>query len=484
MTKQGEILFYAGIIECKSESSEYARITDLSDYNIVVSLQKANTEIARLKIEKFDGYFTAKTDTANLDSGKLKIEVALTLNGTDIIATASNSVTLASSPLGRNIGGYSEDRVVSNEYGASLDGGEYSYIIKMAQQSNETISNCKFDNGEDVLIFDIGKTLVGLTAYQVAVKNGFEGTEQEWLESLKGDAFTYDDFTSEQLKEIADIVDIEVDESPTVGSGNPVSSGGVYEALKNINTESITSIGNIYSGKNVVADAHFTTNEGDFITGSGSFYKGSGDSKVEVAYNDEIPTKISELTNDSSYTTLANVLNTVYSKSETYTQREVESLVSDIQAQLDAIVDGDASSAIDTFNEIKAFLSSFTDTEDLASILLALKNEIEAKIPTEGDGININDDNEIEVVLAEDGGLQNTIDGVAINLSDNSIIVDANGINVNTSVMATKEYADGLNLDGINMFKFDMVDGNLIVTAPTSTTIDFEIENNNLIAKW
>ena len=42
----------------------------------------------------------------------------------------------------------------------------------------------------------------GKSAYEVAVKNGFSGTEAEWLASLKGekgDAFVYADFTSEQL---------------------------------------------------------------------------------------------------------------------------------------------------------------------------------------------------------------------------------------------------------------------------------------------
>lgn len=42
----------------------------------------------------------------------------------------------------------------------------------------------------------------GKSAYEVAVKNGFSGTEVEWLASLKGekgDAFVYADFTSEQL---------------------------------------------------------------------------------------------------------------------------------------------------------------------------------------------------------------------------------------------------------------------------------------------
>lgn len=31
----------------------------------------------------------------------------------------------------------------------------------------------------------VAGTLTGKSAYQVAVDNGFEGTEQEWLESLK-----------------------------------------------------------------------------------------------------------------------------------------------------------------------------------------------------------------------------------------------------------------------------------------------------------
>lgn len=42
----------------------------------------------------------------------------------------------------------------------------------------------------------------GKSAYQIAVENGYEGSEEEWLKSLKGEAFTYEDFTSEQLEEI------------------------------------------------------------------------------------------------------------------------------------------------------------------------------------------------------------------------------------------------------------------------------------------
>ena len=46
---------------------------------------------------------------------------------------------------------------------------------------------------------------VFLSAYGIAVKHGYAGTEEEWLESLhgeKGEPFTYEDFTQEQLADI------------------------------------------------------------------------------------------------------------------------------------------------------------------------------------------------------------------------------------------------------------------------------------------
>lgn len=71
--------------------------------------------------------------------------------------------------------------------------------------SNYNLYN-KISNINWILIGNIrGKGDDGDSAYQVAVENGFVGTEAEWLESLhgeKGDAFTYDDFTPEQLEEL------------------------------------------------------------------------------------------------------------------------------------------------------------------------------------------------------------------------------------------------------------------------------------------
>nr|DAG73058.1 MAG TPA: tail sheath protein [Caudoviricetes sp.] len=69
--------------------------------------------------------------------------------------------------------------------------------------SGELFTAIKGDTGKD-----------GLSAYEIAVKNGFEGSEKEWLESLKGN------FT-------------DIEHSVVQGSEKPVSSNAVYEALKN-----------------------------------------------------------------------------------------------------------------------------------------------------------------------------------------------------------------------------------------------------------
>jgi hypothetical protein len=64
----------------------------------------------------------------------------------------------------------------------------------------------KDDEGVDTETVDISGTIEsgvkGLSAYEVAVENGYEGTVDEWLESLHGKPLTYDDLTPEQIEEL------------------------------------------------------------------------------------------------------------------------------------------------------------------------------------------------------------------------------------------------------------------------------------------
>ena len=66
------------------------------------------------------------------------------------------------------------------------------------------------ESNELILKLDKETTLpliesLGKSAYAIAVAHGFRGTEQEWLDSLKGpkgESFKFSDFTQDQLNEL------------------------------------------------------------------------------------------------------------------------------------------------------------------------------------------------------------------------------------------------------------------------------------------
>lgn len=126
--------------------------------------------------------------------------------------------------------------IAINVTGYTLDGNAISWIFRGKDQTtpasyvfklvgNEGLDNmftvktcavlrlvpavCMSDNPNGVLPLDITSEIVvpsnGLSAYEIAVLHGFKGTEEKWLESLKGekgDAFTYSDFTPEQIADL------------------------------------------------------------------------------------------------------------------------------------------------------------------------------------------------------------------------------------------------------------------------------------------
>lgn len=62
------------------------------------------------------------------------------------------------------------------------------------------------DEGLDTETVELSGTIEsgvkGLSAYELAVENGYKGTVDEWLESLHGKPLTYDDLTPEQIEEL------------------------------------------------------------------------------------------------------------------------------------------------------------------------------------------------------------------------------------------------------------------------------------------
>ena len=62
-----------------------------------------------------------------------------------------------------------------------------------------------------------------------------------------------------------------------------------------------------------------------------------------------------------------------------YNDEEISAAVSSLQIQIDYLVSGNANDAINSFNEIIAFLDGVKDTQDLASIIASIEQQIAAK---------------------------------------------------------------------------------------------------------
>ena len=76
-------------------------------------------------------------------------------------------------------------------------------------------------------IDDVAEGANGKSAYEIAIENGFEGTEQEWLESLQGESGIY---IGEELPEDTDVEvwinpTAEVSIVPTLDSSKTMTMG-------------------------------------------------------------------------------------------------------------------------------------------------------------------------------------------------------------------------------------------------------------------
>ena len=63
-----------------------------------------------------------------------------------------------------------------------------------------------------------------------------------------------------------------------------------------------------------------------------------------------------------------------------YDDTAISDAVASLQAQINTLVSGNASSAIESFNEIIAFLDGIKDTQDLASIIASIEQQIAGKM--------------------------------------------------------------------------------------------------------
>ena len=168
-------------------------------------------------------------------------------------------------------------------------------------------------------------TIQGLSAYQVAVKGGFAGTEAEWLASLKGDAGNLENLTKANVESVltGEITSHAHDTLyQKLVSGKGLSTNDFTTALlTKLNglsnyddTDAIARIIALETWKTVLtgtsADSIINTfkeieNFLAGITGTDSLTKIMSDMRAEIVAL--IPTNNSSLTNGAGYQTAANV---------------------------------------------------------------------------------------------------------------------------------------------------------------------------------
>lgn len=115
-------------------------------------------------------------------------------------------------------------RTARNNTGSVVSGGDFSpwteltrYISSATVNQNGTIT---FTMSDGSTVTTTGESVIGESAYQVAVDNGFIGTEQEWLASLKGEQGDDYVLTAQDKTDIANIVLSELPTTQGVLYGN------------------------------------------------------------------------------------------------------------------------------------------------------------------------------------------------------------------------------------------------------------------------
>lgn len=137
-----------------------------------------------------------------------------------------------------------------------------------------------------------------------------------------------------------------------------------------------------------------------------------------------------------------------------YDDANIEASIQSLQSQLNTLIDGDATSAIDTFNEIIAFLSSVEDTESLSGIIASIEQQIASKQDKINDLNSIREGAAKGATALQEHQQLKTINGESIVGSGNITIQGGAGGNVDPELndIVNSLYTSELNNDFNNDF--------------------------------
>ena len=247
----------------------------------------------------------------------------------------------------------------------------------------------------------------------------FTEEQLELLKGEKGEPFEYEDFTPEQidaLKKPAEDAALEAQSAAQDAKNIPKIQDGTWWVY-DIAQKKYVDSGSPATGKSpkIQNGTWWTYNDetGEYVdTGqsTSSDYQLTKE-KVEGVLTGEITSHnhasqlAAALVNyvqkvagkDLSTNDFTDELKQKLEGLSNYNDTAVQAAIAAINTRIDTLLGTSASEAIDTFNEIEAFLAGITDKETLTGLLNDLKTEIQALIPTklsqlENDNSTVQDD--------------------------------------------------------------------------------------------
>ena len=237
------------------------------------------------------------------------------------------------------------------------------------------------------------------------------------LKGDKGDPFVYDDFTSEQIADLkqpateaaqeaknaaAEALNVpkiqdgyfwlyDVEQKKYVKS-NSKATGRSPKAIEGIWWEYDDEVGD-YVSTNISASSDYELTKPkieNVLTGDVASHN-HATQLAEALANYVRAVAGKQLSAEDFTTEFKNKLVGL----ENYDDAAVIASIAAINQRIDTLLGGSASSAIDTFHEIEAFLAGITDTKTLTGLLADLKAEIKALIPAKLSQLS-NDNNTVQ----------------------------------------------------------------------------------------
>lgn len=236
----------------------------------------------------------------------------------------------------------------------------------------------------------------GYSAYEIWLQQGYEGTEADFLEWLTGAAQidekiaqVYEDLENYYTKlqtynrdEIDNMISAipkfkiqVVAQLPTtnISVSTIYLVPGAYSEAGNLYTEYIyTGVRWEVLGKQNFDLSQYVTIQ-QLNNMLASYYTSSAIDALLQGYVVKV-TGMGLSQND-----FTNILKAKLESLENYDDTQVRALITSLTNRLDTLVDGDVTQAIDTFNEIIAFLDGLDDTQSLAQIISSIQTQIAGK---------------------------------------------------------------------------------------------------------